>query len=218
MPHRKYGAQTMICRSMPTAMMAGSVEKSERSCGPNTQESRPQHHAEEHRPEYADLDRRDDAARLACAGILPGEAGDRLLECVHRLIDEVGYVRGGCVARDDDGAEAVDRGLDDHVGQREDRGLNARRLADADDLAQLAGVQAQAAEGQARRSLHAEQRACDQQRRNRLGEDRRQRDARHAQMEEDDEDEVEHDVHDTGDGHSGRCVSPTARRIAEQKL
>ena len=41
MPHRKYGAQTMTWRSMPAAMTAGSAEKSESSCVPNTQESMP---------------------------------------------------------------------------------------------------------------------------------------------------------------------------------
>lgn len=73
---------------------------------------------------------------LASAVVLAGEGEVGLVEGVHGLVDKVFDVGGGGGAGHHRGAEGVDGGLDEHVGQGEDDALEAGRQANFHDLAQ----------------------------------------------------------------------------------
>ena len=92
MPQRKYGPQTDVY-----AVQADLNHRRVRRIEPQKLRAKDTgEHAEDHaegkRPEQADIHRGEHAARLARADVLPGKAGDGLLECVHRLIDELADV------------------------------------------------------------------------------------------------------------------------------
>ena len=69
------------------------------------------------------------------------------------MIDKVFNVVGGGRPSDYSGAEGVDRGLDQHIGQRKDDALKTGRQANLQNLSQDAPVNGQFLPVQAQRSI-----------------------------------------------------------------
>ena len=169
-----------------------------------------------------DADRRHDAqaleqdfvdtAKLLGAHVLAGEAQRGLVDRVHRVVDKALDVAGSGVARHDLRTKGVDRGLDQHVGKAEYDTLQARRQADAQHLAELVEVEFQVLKVQMAGALHLHQAQQNQNRRNGLGNDGRQRDARNAHVEYDDKEQVQKDVDDAGQGQKVKRALGVADR------
>jgi len=130
----------------------------------------------------------------AGAHVLAREGDSGLGESVHGGIDEALEVGSGRVAGHDDGAEGVDRRLDDDVGEAEHGALQTGRQADAQDLAQSPRMEAQMAEVEVERAFLLHQQGRDHAGGDGLADDGGQSDARHAHGEEDDEHEVQHHI------------------------
>ena len=78
--------------------------------------------------------------RLPAPQVLAGKAEGGLVHRVHRGVDKALQVGGGGVPRHHRRAEGVHRGLNEHVGNRENGALNSRRQAHPGNLQQLGAV------------------------------------------------------------------------------
>ena len=132
------------------------------------------------------------------AVVLAGEADGGLMEGVHGGIDEALDVAGSRISRHGHGAEGIDGGLDQHVGDGKDRALHSRGKADADHQDQAGFMDLQFVQVQAVHAFLADQAAQDQKGGNALGDHGGDGHAGDAHMENDDEDQVQDDVHHAG--------------------
>ena len=130
--------------------------------------------------------------------VLTGKADGSLVESVHGGIDEAFNIAGRSVASHGNGAEGIDRGLNQHIGNGENRPLHARRKSDADHQDQAVFMDFQFIQVQAVHAFLMNQTAQNQKGGNALGDHGCDGNARHAQMENNDENQVEDDVDHTG--------------------
>ena len=152
---------------------------------------------------YQDDARTENAANrveLARAHVLARKGQARLIEGVHRRVHKAFDVRRRAVARHGDGAEGIDRGLNEHVRNGEDRALETGGQADARQFCQLIAIDADLAPIEVNHAAGTDQADHYQHHGDGLGNDRRPGDARHAHVENGDKDHIQNHVHDARDG------------------
>ena len=122
------------------------------------------------------------------------------MDGVHRGVHKALQVAGGGVRSHHHLAEAVDGGLNQHVGNAEQAALQARGQSDAGNVDQLTPVNSHVPDVQMHRAGEAHQADDHQHRANRLGADRGDSNARHVHVEADHHHQVEDHVHHPGNG------------------
>ena len=152
------------------------------------------YHAHNRRQQQACAHGFSDAAVFSRADIGADKADGRLVEGVHRHIDKAFDVCRRRIARYHNCAVAVDGGLDQNVGNGEACALEARRQADFQHAAQLFHIDVQPAEIQMHKAMGTDQADNDQQRRYRLGNDGRPRNAAHSHVKFDYEYQVQRHI------------------------
>ena len=90
--------------------------------------------------DQADLERLGAAVNLACAVVLSHKGGASLAKAVEQVVAHVLQAHGGARCGHDFGAQAVDGGLDDDVGNGKDGALNTGGQADLNDALEGNGV------------------------------------------------------------------------------
>ena len=133
------------------------------------------------------------------AQVLAGEGQVGLVHGVHGGVDEAFDVAGGGVACHGDGAEGIDGGLDQHIGNGEQAALEACGETHAEDLLQLAAVDAQLLRVQVDGAVGAEEADDHQHHADDLAHHRGNGHARHAHVEYDHQKQVQKHIHDAGD-------------------
>ena len=123
-----------------------------------------------------------------------------MVEGVHGNVNELIDVASGGVAGDDRGAEAVDGGLDQDVGDRKDRTLQAGGDTDADHFQRLLFIEPQHPQAQAAAVLLTHQASQHQESGDVLGQSRGDGHTGNVQLEKADEDNVADHIDDAGDG------------------
>ena len=136
-----------------------------------------------------------DAVVILCAEVLSGEADGSLVERVHRDVHEAFDVGGSRVACNRYRAEAVDRGLDEHVRDVEDDALHTGRQADLHNLDEFIHAEVQAAQVEMAHAVRLDETQHGQRRRNALAEHGSDRGSGHAHAEQAYEQQVAEDVH-----------------------
>ena len=147
--------------------------------------------------------------------VLPHEVHGGLVEGVHGNVDEALDVPRGGVTGHGHGAESVDGGLDDHVGDGEQGALDPRRQADAGDLPKSGRVDLQLPPHQTAGVLTAGQLDQYQHAGEQLGKGCGQGNPRHAHVELGDENKVQHHVHHTRDGKEDQRAFGVPRRTED---
>ena len=132
------------------------------------------------------------------AVVLSGEGQVGLVEGVHRLINKVFNVAGGGRPGHYGGAERVDGGLDEHVGQGEHDALEAGGQSDLEDVPQDHLVHLQLLQIQTQGALLLGQAAQDQPGRDVLGDGGGRGHARHVHMEHQHRKQIQDHIHDPG--------------------
>lgn len=160
----------------------------------------PQHQADEAAVEQAQA--HDPVHPLALAGavVLAGKGQGRLVKGVHAGVDEALDVGGGGGAGHHGGAEGVDGGLDDHVGDGEHHALEPGGQAHLEDAPHHLHVQPQRPQVHPEGTLVPHQGQQHQDGGHVLGDDGSQGHAGHVHMEDDDEHQVQNHVDDTCGG------------------
>ena len=130
---------------------------------------------------------------LACKG------GDGDAHGVHDHPEQSVHLAVNGPGRNDVGAEAVDVGLDHHVGNGVEHRLESCRKADLDDLSQHGLIHLQMLQFKPEGFLRAHQRPHHQGGGKELGQDRRQSGSRHLHFQYHNEQQVQSDVHKTTD-------------------
>ena len=166
-----------------------------------------EHHGEERDEPCADeplddADLEDAAAAREVAGAvaLPDEGRAGLAHRVDEVVEDLLHRERGRAARHDGGPELVDAALDHDVREREDGTLDARRHADADDLAGNGAVNAQLARFEADEGVGAHELRGKEGRAHAVAEHGRHGHAHRAPAEDGHERGVEPDVEHGRDG------------------
>ena len=150
--------------------------------------------------DQADLERLGAAVNLASTVILSHKGGARLAKAVEQVVAHVLQAHGGARCCHDLGAQAVDGGLDDDVGDGKDSALDAGGQADLDDALEGDGVDSQVAWGDADDGVGLEQADKERSGADGVGDGGGDGDARDAPVKYGDKDEVQANVEDGGHG------------------
>ena len=159
-----------------------------------------QRRADDRHDEQAVPQDEGDALLFAGAHVLAGKVEGGLVDGVHGGVDEVFDVGRGGAARHRQGAEGVDGGLDQHVGDGEHHALDAGRQAHPDDLQQDGGADLQLPEAELVAGVRLHQAAHHQEGGQVLGQGGGQGHARHIQVEGHHKKDVQAGVGDAGGG------------------
>ena len=132
--------------------------------------------------------------------VLSHKGGASLAKAVEQVIAHVLQAHSGARCRHDLGAQAVDGGLDDDVGDGKDSALDAGGQADLDDALEGDGVDSQVAWGDADDGVGLEQADKERSGADGVGDGGGDGDARDAPVKYGDKDEVQANVEDGGHG------------------
>lgn len=147
---------------------------------------------------------------VVCAEILTGEGDSGLREGIRDVIGKILEVERERRACDGVFAERVDAALDEHVGNGEDRALNARRNADMQNTQEWFLFDTHAAKAEREIVVAADEVRDDHDRAEHVGDDRCDRDAGDAELHHDDKEQIEHHVDRAGEQQvvHGTAASP----------
>ena len=116
-----------------------------------------QHHTNQNHHHQTAHQHLIDAVILLCAKILAGEAERSLVQRIHRSVNKALNVACRGVARNHNGAERVDRRLNQHIRDIENHALQTGRQADLHNAGKFIPMEVQPLEIDVAHAVHAHQ-------------------------------------------------------------